>query len=87
MLLALFLGKKRGLTRAKYERLLSELQRIPDVLEEILASSGDIQQLAEKLTQYTDFFFLGRQYQAPIAAESSLKFKEISYLHSEFYPT
>jgi glucosamine 6-phosphate synthetase-like amidotransferase/phosphosugar isomerase protein len=46
------------LTRARYERLLAELQRIPDLVEQILASSGDIQQLAKKLTPYSDFFFL-----------------------------
>ena len=35
----------------------------------------------------TEFFFLGRHFQVPIARESSLKFKEITYLHSEFYPS
>ena len=66
--------------------MLRELQAIPDLLEEILSSPAVLQDLAKKLMQYSDFFFLGRQYQASIAAESSLKFKEITYLHSEFYP-
>jgi glucosamine--fructose-6-phosphate aminotransferase (isomerizing) len=32
-------------------------------------------------------FFVGRRYQLPIAYEWSLKLKEISYLHSEAFPT
>ncbi len=87
LLLALFLGKKRGLTRARYECLLSELYCIPGLINQLLDTHEDIQQLARKLAQCSDFFFLWRQYQAPIACESSLKFKEITYLHSEFYPT
>lgn len=85
-LLALFLGKRRGLSKAKYDYFLHALQKIPDLLEEILASCSDFEALAPILKQFSDVFFLGRAYQYPIAMESSLKFKEITYLHSESYP-
>ncbi|HRX63524.1 MAG TPA: glutamine--fructose-6-phosphate transaminase (isomerizing) [Candidatus Absconditabacterales bacterium] len=87
LLLALFLGKKRGLSKAKYDKIMNELQKIPEKIENILSNSDKIKEIAEIISQYNDFFFLGRHYQLPIARESSLKFKEITYLHSEFYPT
>ena len=86
LLLALFLWKKRGLSKARYDHILDELQKIPSLIEEILSSIESFQDIAQVLKLYSDFFFLGRQYQASIAAEVSLKLKEITYLHSEFYP-
>lgn len=87
LLLALFLGSKRWLSKAKYDKIMGELQKIPDLIEKTLESHLEIKKIAEKFSQYKDFFFLWRHYQLPIARESSLKFKEITYLHSEFYPT
>ena len=87
VLLALFLGQKRWLSKAKYDKVLSELEKIPELIDEILDTSEKIQEVAKKLIQYKDFFFLWRHFQVPIARESSLKFKEITYLHSEFYPS
>ncbi len=87
LLLALFLGKKRGLSKAKYDKIISELQKIPQKIENLLSNVSEIKKIAESLSKYNDFFFLWRHYQLPMARESSLKFKEITYLHSEFYPT
>lgn len=87
LLLALFLWQKRWMNKAKYDKVLSELERIPEMIDEILDSSEQIQNVAKELIKYKDFFFLWRHFQVPIARESSLKFKEITYLHSEFYPS
>lgn len=57
------------------------------MIEDILADTANIRNIAQELMKYNDFFFLGRHYQLPIAHESSLKLKEISYLHSESYPS
>lgn len=84
LLLALFLWKKRNLTQAKYEKILNELEQLPVLIENIL-SNQNIDDIAKELARYKNFFFLWRQYQLPIANESSLKFKEITYLHSECY--
>jgi glucosamine--fructose-6-phosphate aminotransferase (isomerizing) len=86
LLLALFLGKKRWFSKAKYDNILNELQKIPAKIENLLSNVSEIKDIAESLSQYNDFFFLWRHYQLAIARESSLKFKEITYLHSEFYP-
>ena len=86
LLLALYLGQKRGLSRQKYEKLLYELEALPSHIEKILDTSDAIKSVAEDLAKHSDYFFLWRHYHLPIAAEISLKFKEITYLHSEAYP-
>lgn len=87
LLLALYLGQKRGLGKAKYDKVMRELSKVPVMIEDILADTVNIRKIAENISEYKNFFFLGRQYQLPIARESSLKLKEITYLHSESYPS
>lgn len=86
LLLALYLGRKRSLDTQQYEQILTELEKIPSLIEQILDQTDAIKSIAEQLSAYKDYFFLGRHYHVPIATESSLKFKEITYLHSEAYP-
>ncbi len=86
LLLALYLGRKRSLDNQQYEQILTELEKIPSLIEQILDQTDAIKSIAEELSAYKDYFFLGRHYHVPIATESSLKFKEITYLHSEAYP-
>jgi glutamine---fructose-6-phosphate transaminase (isomerizing) len=85
LLVSLFLGKRRGMRLSKYQQIMNELEHLPSYIETVLDQSDHIRSIAMDLMKYKDFFFLGRGYQYPIAAESSLKFKEITYLHSEAY--
>lgn len=87
LLLALYLGQKRGLSKAKYDKVMIELSKVPVMIEDLLADTVTIRKIAEAISGYKNFFYLGRQYQLPIARESSLKLKEITYLHSESYPS
>lgn len=87
LLLALYLGQKRWLSKAKYDKVMIELSKVPVMIEDILADTSNIRKIAEHVSEYSNFFYLGRQYQLPIARESSLKLKEITYLHSESYPS
>jgi len=64
-----------------------ELSKVPTMMDDILADTENIRNMAQELSQYKNFFYLGRQYQLPIARECSLKLKEITYLHSESYPS
>jgi len=86
-LLALYLGQKRGLSKAKYDKVMIELSKVPIMIEDVLADTENIRNIAKDISEYSNFFFLGRHYQLPIARESSLKLKEITYLHSESYPS
>jgi glucosamine--fructose-6-phosphate aminotransferase (isomerizing) len=86
LLLILHFGIKNSLSYSFYKWILDDLKLLPLKIEEILSKRDQIKQIANKLINYKNFFFLWRAYQLPIAYESSLKFKEITYLHSEAYP-
>ena len=69
------------------KELIKELSIIPEKVKHILDSSNDnIKEIAVKYQHATDFLFLGRGYNFPIALEGALKLKEISYIHAEGYP-
>ncbi len=86
-LLALALGRLRGtLSRAEARKLLGDLMHLPNWLEAALKLEEEVEALARELTNSTDFLYLGRGINYPIALEGALKLKEISYIHAEGYP-
>jgi len=86
-LMALKIGYAKGtLAEADYLNLLLELEQVPEKIREILSQSDHIQKVANTYKDATDFLFLGRGYNFPIALEGALKLKEISYIHAEGYP-
>ena len=86
-LLALYLAQVRGtLSPAEIRRHIGELLRIPSLLEQALKAAAPTEKVAERFYNRTDFLFLGRGINYPIALEGALKLKEISYIHAEGYP-
>ena len=69
-----------------YRRLLIELSAIPQKVEEILKSAEEIKDISKLFTFASNFIFLGRGLNFPVALEGALKLKEISYIHAEGYP-
>jgi len=63
-----------------------KLAEVPKIIEKMLETENEIKKIAYELKNKNDVFFLGRGINVPIAHEGSLKFKEISYIHSEAYP-
>ena len=55
-------------------------------LEHLLNESDEIEELSKEFFRATDFLYLGRGINFPIALEGALKLKEISYIHAEGYP-
>jgi glucosamine--fructose-6-phosphate aminotransferase (isomerizing) len=87
-LLGIALARQRGeLSLAEGRKLVRELQTIPGKLEKVLAGDPHLRKIARKYRQATDFLYMGRQYNFPVALEGALKLKEISYLHAEGYPS
>ncbi len=85
-LLAILFGEVRGaITSEEYKELLTELQSLPDKIQEILGDKERIQWFASKYANAKDVFFLGRGVDYATSLEGSLKLKEISYIHSEAY--
>jgi len=86
-LLALHLGRLRGtLSPNQCREHLAALARIPHLMEQALSREDEIEELTRSLTHATDFLYLGRGINYPIALEGALKLKEISYVHAEGYP-
>jgi len=63
-----------------------DLLKLPVAIRQVLSRSEQIEAIAERLASSKCFFFLGRGYDAAVAAEAALKLKEISYIHAEAYP-
>ncbi len=86
-LLALYLGQLRGtLTREQRIGGVQDLAKLPDLIGRALESEAVVETLAKQLYHYTNFLYLGRGINYPIALEGALKLKEISYIHAEGYP-
>jgi glucosamine--fructose-6-phosphate aminotransferase (isomerizing) len=86
-LLAVALGRLRGsIERSAAKKLLADLMHLPTWIEETLKVEHEVEKLARELTHSTDFLYLGRGINYPIALEGALKLKEISYIHAEGYP-
>ena len=86
-LLAMIMGQKRGtITDTKLRELMVELETIPSKVERALKLDAQIQEIAEEFKDATNFLYLGRGYNFPVALEGALKLKEISYIHAEGYP-
>ncbi|MCZ6777563.1 MAG: glutamine--fructose-6-phosphate transaminase (isomerizing) [Acidobacteria bacterium] len=86
ILLALHLGQvRRHLTRKQVRELGAELMRIPGKMESILRRDADIAAIARRTARASNYLFLGRGINYPIALEGALKLKEISYIHAEGY--
>jgi glucosamine--fructose-6-phosphate aminotransferase (isomerizing) len=86
-LLGLYLGQIRGtLSEAEARFHAQELAELPVKLEHLLNDSDGIEELSKEFFRSTDFLYLGRGINFPVALEGALKLKEISYIHAEGYP-
>ena len=86
-LLGLYLGQLRGVLSEEEARFhAQELAELPVKLEHLLNDSDGIEELSKEFFRSTDFLYLGRGINFPVALEGALKLKEISYIHAEGYP-
>ena len=86
-LIAIATAHKKGtISQNLYRDLLFGLDAIPSKVEKILKSAEQIKDIAKLFTFASNFIFLGRGLNFPVALEGALKLKEISYIHAEGYP-
>lgn len=71
----------------KVEELKEDILNLPEQIEEILKNTLKIKRFAQRIFKEKDVFFIGRGIDYTVALEGSLKLKEISYIHSEAYPS
>jgi glucosamine--fructose-6-phosphate aminotransferase (isomerizing) len=86
-LFGLHLGQLRGaLSPEEAKHHAQELAELPVKIEHLLSESDSLEELAREFHRSTDFLYLGRGINFPVALEGALKLKEISYIHAEGYP-
>jgi len=86
-LMALQIAQKKGtIPKSRYFQIINELNKIPEKVGKVLASNDLIKLIAANYQHTTNFLYLGRGYNFPVALEGALKLKEISYIHAEGYP-
>ena len=86
-MMALRLAKAKGtLSASDFKRSLVALETIPSKIEIALKSDDLVKGIAKNYKDATNFLYLGRGFNFPVALEGALKLKEISYIHAEGYP-
>ena len=86
-LLALKLANEKGtFSESRYREILSEIEGIPSKVEKALEANPLIEIISDAYKDASNFLYLGRGYNFPVALEGALKLKEISYIHAEGYP-
>ncbi len=86
-MMALKLAKEKGTISApEFNQYITELENIPEKINQVLENDLYIQQIAHHYKDASNFLYLGRGFNFPVALEGALKLKEISYIHAEGYP-
>jgi glucosamine--fructose-6-phosphate aminotransferase (isomerizing) len=85
-LFTLFMGRRRHLSVLQGREIVSSLQELPFLVEEVLKVNDEVRDVAKAYMDCRNFLYLGRGYQFPVALEGALKLKEVSYIHAEGYP-
>ena len=86
LLLALHLGRRRGLSLQLGQEVVYELAQLPELVDRVLELEPVTEMLARDYADAANFLYLGRGVNFPVALEGALKLKEISYIHAEGYP-
>tara|TARA_Y100000593_G_scaffold94271_1_gene192564 strand:+ start:1971 stop:3809 length:1839 start_codon:yes stop_codon:yes gene_type:complete len=85
LMLAVLLGRKKSLNVLDAKKYLSEIEKLPDLVDKVLSNRKKLSAIAEEFKHKKKFIFLGRQSMYPIALEAALKLKEITYLDAQGY--
>jgi glucosamine--fructose-6-phosphate aminotransferase (isomerizing) len=86
IMLALNIGRKKGLSKDRGKELINALKRIDQDVSNILSNIDNIKNVAKLTSTANNYLYLGRGINFPVALEGALKLKEISYIHAEGYP-
>lgn len=85
-MLGVYFARQSGsISEAEYAEIVRELELLPQKLETVLRDTDEIQYLASRYFNHNSVFYIGRNLDFALGLESSLKLKEISYIHSEAY--
>ena len=81
--IAIKLSKVKRIDSDELRAVKKELTKIPGYIEKVLQKTDDIQKIAKKYFNKTNYIYIGKGISLPTALEGALKFKEITYFHAE----
>jgi glucosamine--fructose-6-phosphate aminotransferase (isomerizing) len=85
-MIALKLAEGRTLSTAELAHNIRALSEVPNKVRQVLDMDDEIREMASVYRYASNFLYMGRGYNFPVALEGALKLKEISYIHAEGYP-
>ena len=85
-LFAIYFAEVKGKSADRIPLIKEELLSIPTKMEEILSDDSNIESVADKLSKFKNFIYIGRGVNLPTAMEGALKLKEVSYINANAYP-
>ncbi len=77
---------KGSISTTEFHQFINQLDQIPNKITQVMESESKAKEIAKEYADATNFLYLGRGYNFPVALEGALKLKEISYIHAEGYP-
>ena len=79
--------RNKKLTVKNKNEVERHISHLPEIIQRVLnEKSGFIHTIAQKYSHINNWLYLGRGKYYPIALESSLKMKEVAYVHAEGMP-
>ena len=87
ILMSLYIADLKGTSTPKHQSLVQALVQLPEKIRKTLELNNEIKAISKIFKNATNFLYLGRGYNFPVALEGALKLKEISYIHAEGYPS
>ncbi|MBT8477649.1 MAG: glutamine--fructose-6-phosphate transaminase (isomerizing) [Gemmatimonadetes bacterium] len=85
-LFTLYLARRRGMPVHEGREIVDAMRQLPELVQRSLDESSAIECIAREYADKSNFLYLGRGFNFPVALEGALKLKEISYIHAEGYP-
>lgn len=76
---------RKTISETDRSEIFQALKAMPDQVEELLQDKEQVKDIASRIINWNNAFFIGRGMDYTVAMEGALKLKEISYIHAEAY--
>lgn len=79
--------KLNKISQDEVKEIIENMEKLPEQIEEILKHKDVFEDIAELIKDAKSIFYTGRSLDYITAKEGALKLKEISYIHTESFPS
>lgn len=79
--------KLNKISQDEVKEIIENIEKLPSQIEEILKHKDVFEDIAELIKDAKSIFYTGRSLDYITAKEGALKLKEISYIHTESFPS